>query len=535
MNPQRNPNATLRALSWIAVSSGKQAKDDKISLPEQQRLNRAVAAENGWEIIDELRVPGHSRRYIDIHTCAADMRAQGIDAFDKLLAHWEARDFDVLICYASDRFARTQSLLAYVVEMTILECGAVIHSIQDGLITRQNLRMFVSMTGYKAASDMDRLREFAAKDRRKRAEAGKAISPKVPMSHRVVRDPVSGKDTGVELRAELMPMWLDLADLLLQGIGYQRLPDEMRKRGHVRADGSAFRAGQFYDLLRSPTFWGCSALNFRTKGGKFIGEATWLWDEATPPPPGVTLLRDKLPPVYTGELAARVRAELLRRHSMRGRASPQSAHPWTGLVRCGICGYRMGVVIKPSARQPLRGVRCDRTIPMQYYNEQCPNKGLVPDAEIRDFLTRKLVEWTQGVPFVPSASDQPEQDLGAWAVQESASVQSRIERLIIEQSSAPETVQHLYRQQIAQLSEQLATLRSRATEYELRVRERRADDERRQDVLKEIREIGPADLWTLPGRKVNQLLHTLLYGYNLVGYNRKIIGIARADSLKPDV
>jgi DNA invertase Pin-like site-specific DNA recombinase len=535
MSHLRNVTAKLRALSWVAVSSGKQAKDDKISLPEQQRLNRAVADENGWEIIDELRVPGHSRRYIDIHTCAADMRAQGIDAFDKLLAHWDARDFDVLICYGSDRFARTQSLLAYVVEMTIVECGAVIHSIQDGLITRQNMRMFISMTGYKAASDMDRLREFAAKDRRKRAEAGKAVSSKVPMSHRVIRDPVSGKDTGVELRSELMPMWMDLADLILSGIGFLQMPAEMLKRGWARADGSPYRAQQFHDLLRSPMFWGCSALNFRTDKGKFIGNASWLWDEATPPPPGVTLMRDKLPAVYTGELAARIKAELLRRSSMRGRANPQNTYMWTGLVRCGVCGYKMASVMKPEIKQPLRGVRCDRSMPLQRFNEVCPNKGMVPDREIRAFLTRKLVEWTQGVPFVPTASDQPEQDLGAWAERELASVHARMERLITEQSNAPEVAQRLYRQQIAQLSEQLTTLQTRAADYSIRMKARQADDERRKLALEEVRRVGPADLWTLPGRTVNQLLHTLLYGYNLVGYNRKIIGIARADSLKPDV
>lgn len=532
MNAQRNPAARLRALSWVAVSSGKQAKDDKISLPEQQRLNRAVADENGWEIVDEMRVPGHSRAYIDIHSCAADMRAQGIDAFDKLLAHWEARDFDVLICYGSDRFARTQSLLAYVVEMTIVECGAVIHSIQDGLVTRQNMRMFISMTGYKAASDMDRLREFAAKDRRKRADAGKAVSSKVPMSHRVVRDPVSGKDTGVELRQELLPMWMDLADLILSGIGYLQLPAEMFKRGYARPDGRPFRAGQFHDLLRSPMFWGCAALNFRD-GTKFKGRADWVWDASIPPPVGVTVLRDKYPAVYTGELAARVRAELLRRANMRGRASPQNTYEWTGLVRCGVCGYKMGIVAKLYLKRPLRGVRCDHSMPLQRFTEVCPNKGMVPDKAIRDFLTDRLHEWLHGKPFLPTASAQTEQDIGQWAAREAAGIQTRIERLILEQSGAPDAAQPIYRSQIAQLSEQLANLNARAAEYATRAAVRHAEDKRRNRALNEIRKIGPDHLWELPGRKVNQLLHELLYGYHLVGYNRKIVGLASTDSLSP--
>jgi DNA invertase Pin-like site-specific DNA recombinase len=535
MNTPRHPNAPLRALSWIAVSSGKQAKDDKISLPEQQRLNRAVADENGWEIIDELRVPGHSRAYIDIHTCASDMRAQGIDAFDKLLAHWKARDFDVLICYASDRFARTQSLLAYVVEMTIIECGAVIHSIADGLITRQNMRMFVSMTGYKAASDMDRLREFAAKDRRKRAEAGKAVSSKVPMSHRIVRDPVSGKDTGVALREEFMPLWIDVAELLLAGVGYINITRELFRRGHARPDGKPYRPGLIHETMRSPTFWGCSALNFRPPGGRYVGDASWLWDETVPLPPGVTLLRDKLPAVYTGELAARIKAELLRRQTIRGRANPENTYIWTGLVRCGICGYRMAVAVKPVAKQPLRGVRCEHVFTRTETDVQCPNRGLVTDASIRNFLTRKLTDWLAGKQVLPTEEQPADVELGAWAEKEAASVQARIERLILEQSSAPDSAQPIYRKQIAQLSEQLTALRTRAAEYDVIARSRTADDARRVDALQQIREIGPADLWAKPSREVNQLLHTLLHGYSMVGYNRRIVGFQRQDLLKPDV
>ena len=57
----------LRCIIWCAVSSRAQNEPDKISLPQQESDSRALAEGNGWEIIDVLRVPGHSRRTVDFH------------------------------------------------------------------------------------------------------------------------------------------------------------------------------------------------------------------------------------------------------------------------------------------------------------------------------------------------------------------------------------------------------------------------------------------------------------------------------------
>ena len=82
----------VRCIIWCAVSSRAQNEPDKISLPQQESDARALAEGNGWEIVDVLRVPGHSRRYIDFHRLAADAGKQGVDAFHRLRGHWEARD-----------------------------------------------------------------------------------------------------------------------------------------------------------------------------------------------------------------------------------------------------------------------------------------------------------------------------------------------------------------------------------------------------------------------------------------------------------
>ena len=96
-----------RCLIWCAVSSRAQNQPDKISLPQQEADSLKLANENSWRVVDVMRVPGHSRRYIDFHKLAEDAAREGIDAFHRLSRHWEARDFDVMIVLDGNRFART--------------------------------------------------------------------------------------------------------------------------------------------------------------------------------------------------------------------------------------------------------------------------------------------------------------------------------------------------------------------------------------------------------------------------------------------
>lgn len=103
----------VRCIIWCAVSSRAQNEPDKISLSQQEADACALAEGNGWQILDVLKVPGHSRRYVDFHELASDAAKQGVDAFHRLLSHWEAQDFDVMIVRDGDRFTRTQALHAY--------------------------------------------------------------------------------------------------------------------------------------------------------------------------------------------------------------------------------------------------------------------------------------------------------------------------------------------------------------------------------------------------------------------------------------
>ena len=97
-----------RAVIWKAVSSERQANDDKVSLEEQERLAREWCENNGYDIIKVLEVPGYSRRESDIITALDDFAQQGIYAYRDLRSMWQNDDFDVLVAYSHDRLGTIQ-------------------------------------------------------------------------------------------------------------------------------------------------------------------------------------------------------------------------------------------------------------------------------------------------------------------------------------------------------------------------------------------------------------------------------------------
>jgi hypothetical protein len=124
----------LRCILWIAVSTKRQAAADKISLEEQERLAREYAESQGFEVVAVLRVPGHSRRYLNFDELISDAARKGIIAFQTLKQCFEEKNFDWFICYDATRFGRTQTLIAFIVETIITDVKAKIYSLRDGVV-----------------------------------------------------------------------------------------------------------------------------------------------------------------------------------------------------------------------------------------------------------------------------------------------------------------------------------------------------------------------------------------------------------------
>lgn len=513
----------VRAIIWCAVSTKPQAQDDeRYSLKSQEDDARALCERSGWQVVDVLSVPGHSRNYRSLDKCASDARAAGIDAFDKLIRHLADCDFDVLICRDANRFARKASLLHYIVESIIEDCGARIYSFSDGMVDATNADIFAMVKGYTTAKEMKWLRESSMRGKAKNLENGLPVGSKVLLSHQRVRDPRSGKTIGLIVNESLRTLFDDLAALLLEGVGWNTIGDALHARGgHVDKTGRPYSSATLYALVMSPMFWGHTFRN--TTRRQMRGR--WIFDDDCPPPEGVTVWRHTIPAVYAGEQAEDVKAELRRRMDMRGRTRPHDTYRFAGLFVCGECAGALVVYNKRGKRLGLRCRRAGSTLNSRRH--ACSQHGLVREDYLVDWWTDALDKLLRHI--LPDAlkdeRGEPEwmpalEHLRADIEQ----VERQIDTLIAEQANAPPSVQERYRQYLAALAARLDILRRR--ELEMRsAATRRARDEAAASVsLDEIRAITLEYFWQLPDRRINQILRRILGERRLVVLDKKIVG-----------
>lgn len=519
-----------RCIIWCAVSSRAQNEPDKISLPQQEADGRELAEKNGWHVTDVMRVPGHSRRYIDFHKLAADALQNGIDAFQRLEAHWEAQDFDVMVVLDGNRFARTQALHAYVVERTI-NVGARIYSLMDGWVDKQNYRMWIAMNGYKSAGEIDRFVQARDRAMTARAQRGLPITSRVPMSHKVIRDPDNGKAICLQVNEEKRRLWNDLAELVLEGVPWDHVEIELFKRyGHVNDKGEAYYPNYFYRLMMKPLFWGHIARNHcsaASKNGYRFG--SWIWDESEPAPEGATIFRNTHEPVWTGDLADRVRQELDRRKvHMKGKANTSYTHRLSGLAICAECGSFMATRIDGN----YRGLYCPAskgrpTLP------KCNHRRVVSErkisARINEFLSQMLEQQTTEI-FDGKPSDVP--DIQARLVllnDEIGEMEDKVRLLIRKQLTAGEQIQDIYQEELDKLNGQLQNMREARERLKGESLAETNSTSSQQATLEELAKLTLENFWRQESRKINQMLHRIFGKRRLVILNGEIIGIAEVN------
>lgn len=515
---------TLRAIIWCAVSTLAQAADEKDSLPSQETQALALCDREGWHIVDILRVPGFSRRYTDLDKCARDMRAEGIDAFDRLIMHWEKKDFDVLVCRDGNRFARTQALHARVVEDTI-DAGARIYSFADGWVDERNYRMFISMNGYKAAGEIDELVRRREIGYAARAKRGLPVNSKVVSSHKLIRDEKSGKALRVEVDETKRRLWNDAAHLLLNGLPWSQIEDTMfREYGHANPLGEPYGRLYFYRVFYTPSFWGHVARHF-----KYSKRGPWVFEEGHPIPEGVSINYNVHEPVFTGQLAEKLKAELLRRENIiRGKSKPDKTLKFTGLFVCAECGYSLAY----SRSRGYAALHCVTHWDRSIVRLDCSNRRHLSEKRALEYIDRRLREALakHDLSLLVQDDDDPARVAAQELQQVSREVddlEKRIRQMILKQASADDAVHDLYDQEINNASVQLRGLKTRLKGLQQQVVE--TDSLKSAErAFEEIARIGADRFWQQEDRVINQLLHQIMGRRRFAVLDGKIVKVGYA-------
>lgn len=493
---------TLRAVIWCAVSSEPQAVNEKESLPEQEREARALCEREGWRIVAVLKVPGHSRDYIDIHECAADMRKRKIYAFDRLIELWAERGFDVFICRDGKRFGRTQSLVSYVVEKTI-SIGAEIWTLNQGKATKENFRQWISFEGYHAAKDNDDRKKQITMGMKGRVKRGFNAVGK-PFGFCYERDPNTGKVLLMHPDPARRRMLDDLSTVLLEGVPWRKMGDVLYLRyGHINPQtGARWAYSQLRIIFYNPHTWGHSAYGFADKCG------FWVFDDSAPLPSGVDVLRNQHERLYHGDIAEQIKDELRRRNGLHGHSSPAGTYPFSGLLICAECGYTMNVCVRPS-----RGwyqYRCNSRF-MGFTDCRQPR---ISPATIRHYINDLLATVIQhgDVSLLQPIELLDESARIACTLKDLESeieqVTSEIRQWAREQVRAKPAVQEVYQQLIDQAGERLEILQREASELRQR-QPSQAVARSQQSAIDRLSRLTLDRLWALSTREIHQVLQAV--------------------------
>lgn len=488
-----------RVILLEAVSTGNQALSSKQSLPEQDERLRELAQRFHWNIVDVILVPGHSRAYYTYREFAEDALSEGIPAPMRMFEHWQKRDFDVFACSSGDRFGREQSIFAEVVGRTI-DAGAIVYTLRDGEINKANRRMFVSMGGYQASTEIDELKRRYNFGMNRRAADGKPLSSRVVFTHRVVRDD-KGKAVTMMVRDEMRPLIADIAALLLERVAWSALEHELYQRcGHVADNGKPFPRNAIYHLLHSATFWGNSARHAPPKS-----RGAWVFDASAPKPEGALMHYGTHEAGYTGEVAEEVKAELRRRLTLRGSARPDSDYALSAMFACAECGYKMAWTY---SNRRWRGARCNTAYGLRSYTEAgCSQRQHMPEQYALTYMRQlvSLIVTSGDIQQALAALSEPE------PVDETPELERQLTRLedegralIQKQLRAPASVSALYDEQIDVLGKRMEALQARL-DMARHKRPSASDRASQQQAVIDMRALGDA-FWNRPAGEINQVL-----------------------------
>lgn len=540
MNPQRNANGLQPAISWAAVSTAEQAEDDKASIPTQLETNRLNAAREGYYIVDEIIVAGQSRYHDTIAECAVAMRAEGVDAFDRIQQHWRTRDAKALFCRDADRFSRTLSMGAEFVAKTY-RAGMMIYSEADGWRRSERQALdWIASAGLRAQSNVMFLVDARKKATPGLAKKGLYVTGKPPRTHKLVRDE-RGKRLGVVIDEHMRNVMYDAARLVMEGVEYPYLEDELLARfGHCQPDGKPYTRLTFYTLLMNPFTYGHIAEGRGKKRGvgRYPKRGMWIFGPGHDAPEDVQMFYDMHEPIFDADTQAGLIGEMSRRFGRR-KPRPRKEMWGTRLFVCKRCRSTMEFSNSPKKHTRKDGARvvyqtqsyfkCGTLRNTRADYPACDNRKYLREADakaaVNDWLEMRLAQvGARPLDIEPS-------ELRADFERAEAEVQRLerlVNRLVLQRAEAPDGTEAIYAAQIEANGRalKLATERLNAQRAAHAQIEQAAAAEKQ--IAADIREMGLDQFWDQPAALINTRLRVLLGNVRFSVDDGKVVAMIAA-------
>lgn len=519
---------TKRAVIWLAVSSAPQASEDKVSLPEQENAAMMWCIQNGYDVVEILRVDGYSRRESDIVAALEDFAKQGVTAYQRLRELWAQKGFDVLVAYNHSRLGRSSTLHSFVIENTI-RAGASVYLLDGGWINLDGLRFQIALGNIAATADVDRLIKARRVAFDKRVEQGLPVSSQLVMSHKVVRDH-NGKAIGIAVDEKKRPLFSAVAELLLEGVSFREIEKQLHKRyGYYNTRlGRAYSSGRMYQVLYSPVFWGHNARGFKLKG-KHDANSLWRIEPGHLIPHGVIVSYNTHEPMYADDLGQQVIAEIKRRIPTRGAQRPHHSMAFTNVVVCAECGYFMTVAYKQ--QDTYTHMKCFSHWRQTATRSDCSQRQAISVDSLRRYIDQLLSHILQN-----NLSILDELKLPIDRVRERITLLEReisrktnhVRQLIHDQADASDQTRHIYSDEIVKSDHQLSKLNTQLSQLVLEEARYLSRTQNLGSLRERLNELSLDVFWNLPPQEINQLILAILGDKRIFVLDGEVMGIAMA-------
>jgi site-specific DNA recombinase len=326
-----------QCLIYCRVSSTGQ--ESGYSLDTQEAACRSYAAAHGLAVASVAREVWSG----------SDRHRPELDAlFDRLTPG------DVVLAYALDRLSRSQVDTAILIDR-IEAAGASLQLVTEDFEKSATGTFLRNAKSFVAELEREKIAERTQRGRRARVASGKPlVSPKPAYGYHW-----NGDKSGYVLDPETAPVVRLIFEWALAGVPLRAIGTRLAERGIPSPSGQLrWAAPTIRQVLRRPTYTGTGVAYRMRRVNRPTGGHTLRATTADEQ----VLLPGIAPPIVTAEEQAAVLARLTsnQEQAARNNHNPEATLLRAGFVRCGHCGWTMGVSRSSlSSRSPQPQYRCD--------------------------------------------------------------------------------------------------------------------------------------------------------------------------------
>jgi site-specific DNA recombinase len=286
--------------------------EDKLGIDAQLQDSRALAERNGWEIASD-------REYVDRGLTAADKLIVRPE-YDRLVADFRARKFDVLICWDLDRLTRQPRQLEDWIDAAEESGLRVITANGEADLHTDAGQMFASMKVRMAKAEVRRASARIKRNVRARQEQGKWHGGAIPYGYMQTE-----KGKTLEPNPAEVEVIQEAVKRVLAGDTMYGVTAEFNRQGRTTRTGKGWRQSNLRPILLNRTMLGETTM--RDADGKRVEGAKAEW-------PAIIDRR-------TFERVTNVLTDPARKSSQSPGVRGGKYSMGGGLTICASCGHRL--------------------------------------------------------------------------------------------------------------------------------------------------------------------------------------------------